>query len=150
MQKWWGCLLKVGMTVHARTRSARALLHELKLLKKMCVHYKASFLTWSLTPETVKMDLFPLTTMSSAENLLLNTKLLPVFFNPFRPVPERFSLTSKSARKSSMLGTPDQPLYTSWACTPSTSFWSPGLLAAFPAISTCWWSSLRASGRCRP
>ncbi len=28
--------------------------------------------------------------------------------------------------------------------------WSPGLLAAFPAISTSWWILLRASGRCRP
>ena len=43
---------------------------------------------------------------------------------------------------------PGSTLYTSWACTPSTSFWSPGLLAAFPAISTFWWSSLLASGRC--
>ena len=55
----------------------------------------------------------------------------------------------KRRAESSTLGTLDQPLCMSWACT-CTSLWSPGLLATFPATSTSWWILLRASGRCRP
>ena len=71
--------------------------------------------------------------LSSAANLFLSIKRLPVSLSPFRPVPGTFLLTSKSARKSSTLDTLDQPLCISWDCT-CTSLWSPGLWQPFQRL----------------
>ncbi len=87
--------------------------------------------------------------IGSRQNLLLNTQLLPVFFYPFRPVPERFTDIKKRAEELDALH-PESTFVHELGLYPENIVLVTGPFGSLPAILTFWWSSLRASGRCRP
>ena len=80
---------------------------------------------------------------------LVEHKTLASLLVSVRACAQKVQLTFKSARKSSILGTPGQPSRKSFGRTVPTLSWLPGPLATSPATSKLLLISLRASGPCR-